>query len=83
MRGRNVFMGYLGKEKSTWDVFDHDGFFHSGDQGRIDSDGFIRLTGRIKDLIITSGGENVAPSQLELDLKSTCEFLSNAMIVGE
>jgi len=69
MKGRHVFLGYLGNDKATWDVFDSEGYFHSGDKGCLDEDGFLKLTGRIKELIITSGGENVAPSQIELKLK--------------
>ena len=61
IKGRNVFMGYLNNEKATWDVFDSEGFFHTGDRGCLDEQDNLTLTGRIKELIITSGGENVAP----------------------
>jgi len=66
IRGRNVFMGYLNQPKATWEVFDSEGYFHTGDKGIIDKDGTLIITGRIKDLVITSGGENVDPSPIEL-----------------
>jgi len=50
MRGRHVFLGYLGKDKATWDAFDSEGYFHSGDKGCLDQDGFLKLTGRIKEI---------------------------------
>ena len=58
MRGRNIMMGYLDNEKATKDTIDADGFLHSGDLGKIDQDEFLSITGRIKELIITAGGEN-------------------------
>lgn len=65
MRGRNVFMGYLNNEKATLEVFDSEGFFHSGDMGYIDQNGILDITGRIKEIIITAGGENVPPEPIE------------------
>jgi len=55
----------------------------SGDRGKIDSDGFLRITGRIKELIITAGGENVAPVPIEDTFKSECPACSNIMMLGE
>ena len=60
-RGRNVFMGYLKDEAETRRTLDAEGFAHSGDLGFVDEEGFLHLTGRIKELIITAGGQNVAP----------------------
>ena len=65
MRGRNVFMGYLGAEERTKEVFDTDGWHHSGDVGTRDEDGYFTITGRIKEILITAGGENVPPVIIE------------------
>ena len=64
-RSRNIFMGYHKDETRTKDVFDSDGWYKSGDLGKIDSKGFYWICGRIKELIITSGGENIAPVPIE------------------
>ena len=71
MRGRNVFMGYLGAEERTREVFDTDGWHHSGDVGTADEDGYFTITGRIKEILITAGGENVPPVIIE-DMVSCC-----------
>jgi len=60
LEGRNIFMGYLDDEEKTMETLDSEGLFHSGDIGKVDKDGFLYITGRIKELIITAGGENVA-----------------------
>ena len=65
MRGRNVFMGYLGAEEKTREVFDADGWHHSGDVGQVDEQGIYTITGRIKEILITAGGENVPPFIIE------------------
>jgi len=67
--GRHVFMGYLKNEKATWEVFDSEGYFHTGDMGFIDKDGFLNITGRLKEIIITSGGVNVSPIPIEFTIK--------------
>lgn len=83
MRGRNIMMGYLKNEKATMDTIDSEGFLHSGDRGIVDPDGFLRITGRIKELIITAGGENVAPVPIEDCFKEICYPCANIMVVGE
>ena len=83
MRGRNVFMGYLSMEDKTADTIDSDRWLHSGDIGRVDDDGFYYVTGRIKELIITAGGENVAPVPIENTIKAEVPFLSNIMLIGD
>jgi len=83
MRGRNVMMGYFKNEAATKEVIDSNGFFHSGDLGKIDEKGFLHITGRIKELIITAGGENIAPINIEDNFKGECSPASNIMIIGE
>ena len=73
MRGRNVFMGYLGAAEKTREAFDEDGWHHSGDVGTVDEDGFYTITGRIKEILITAGGENVPPFIIE-DMVSWVHF---------
>lgn len=82
-KGRNVMMGYLHLPDDTEESLDSDGWFHSGDQGRIDEDGFLFITGRIKELIVTSGGENVPPALIEEQVMSVCPEISNIVIVGD
>jgi len=81
-RGRNVCMGYMNDEAKTAEAIDKDGWFHSGDVGSFE-DGLLRITGRIKELLITAGGENIAPVPIEERLKELCPALSNAMLVGD
>lgn len=83
MGGRHVSMGYLKMEDKTHDAIDDEGWLHSGDIGKLDADGFLYITGRIKELIITAGGENVAPVLLEDNLKAELPCLSNSMIIGD
>ncbi|XP_072258159.1 long-chain-fatty-acid--CoA ligase ACSBG1 isoform X2 [Pyxicephalus adspersus] len=81
--GRTVFMGYLNMEDKTKEVFDEDGWLHSGDIGKMDSDGFLQVTGRIKELIITAGGENIPPIPIEDSIKSHLSIVSNAVLIGD
>ncbi len=82
VRGPQVFEGYWNNEIATREVRDRDGWFHTGDVGAIDDDGFVRITGRIKDLIVTGAGKNVAPAPLEDRLRSH-SLVSQAMVVGD
>jgi len=82
--GRHVFMGYLNSREKTEETFDADGWLHTGDIGKIDSDGYLYITGRLKELIITAGGENVAPIPIEDRVKSELsDIVSNCMLVGD
>ena len=68
-RGRHIFMGYYKNEQATSETIDKDGFLHSGDIGKLDKRGNLEITGRIKELLITAGGENVAPVLIENQVK--------------
>ncbi|XP_069168803.1 long-chain-fatty-acid--CoA ligase ACSBG2 isoform X3 [Procambarus clarkii] len=83
MGGRHVSMGYLHMEDKTNEAIDDEGWLHTGDIGRLDSDGFLFITGRIKELIITAGGENIAPVLIEDNLKAELPCLSNCMLIGD
>jgi len=82
-RGRNVMMGYLYNEAKTREAIDSEGWLHSGDIGRVDEDGMYFITGRIKELIVTHGGENIAPVPIEDAIKEKATALANVMMVGD
>lgn len=82
IRGPNVFAGYWNDPGKTRAAFDADGWFHTGDCAEIDTDGYLRIKDRIKDILITSGGKNVTPSQIENALKFS-PYVSDAMVVGD
>jgi long-chain acyl-CoA synthetase len=80
--GPNVFQRYWNNEAATAEALDPDGWFHSGDIGELDDDGFLRITGRKKELIVTAGGKNVVPSVLEDRLRGH-PLISQSMVVGD
>ena len=82
-RGRHIMLGYMKDAKKTAEAIDADGWLHSGDVGIVDGDGLLHITGRIKELIITAGGENIAPVPIEDRLKELCPAISNVMMVGD
>jgi long-chain acyl-CoA synthetase len=81
VRGPNVFAGYYKDDAATREVLDGEGWLHTGDVGHIE-DGFLTITDRIKDIIVTAGGKNVAPQNLENALK-TSKYVSQAMVIGD
>lgn len=82
IRSPTVFGGYYKDPEATRDVLDADGWLHSGDVGSVDEDGFIHITDRKKDILITAGGKNVAPANLENALK-TAPLVSQALVLGD
>jgi len=83
-RGRHIFMGYMKNDKATAETIDAEGWLHSGDIGRVDQEGFLYITGRIKELIITAGGENIPPVLIEDEIKLDIgKVISNVMVVGD
>jgi len=82
IRSDSVFAGYYKDPEATAAVLSDDGWFRSGDVGEIDEDGFLKITDRKKDLIITAGGKNIAPQNLENALKAS-RFISQAIVVGD
>jgi long-chain acyl-CoA synthetase len=82
-RGPNIAKGYWKKPKETEEVFKPDGWFHTGDIGIIDEDGFLKITDRKKDLIKTAGGKYVAPQPIENALKAGSPLISQAVVIGD
>jgi len=82
VRGTNVFMGYLNLPEKTAETIDADGWLHTGDVGLVDAEGCFRITDRMKDIIITAGGKNITPSELENDLKFS-PYITDAVVVGD
>ena len=82
LRGSTVFAGYFKDEAATKAVLDEDGWLHTGDIGSIDADGFLTITDRKKDILVTAGGKNVAPQNIENDLKAS-KYVSQAVVLGD
>ena len=82
IKGVNVFPGYWRNETATSEVFTEDGWFRTGDIGELDEEGFLKITGRKKEMIVTAGGKNVAPTVLEDRLRSH-GLISQCMVVGD
>jgi long-chain acyl-CoA synthetase len=82
IRGPNIFSGYLNLPDKTKEVFDSEGWMHTGDVGTQDAQGFFAITDRMKDIIITAGGKNITPSELENELKAS-PYITDAVIVGD
>jgi long-chain acyl-CoA synthetase len=82
VRGPTIFAGYYKDEEATSAVLPGDGWLHTGDLGELDEDGFLTITDRKKDIIVTAGGKNVAPQNIENDLKGS-RYISQALVVGD
>ena len=85
MQGRHVMMGYLNNPEKTEEAIEDgaDGFLRSGDVGVINDDGFVSITGRIKEILITAGGENVPPVPIEDNIKQALPCVSNVIVIGK
>jgi long-chain acyl-CoA synthetase len=81
LRGPHIFAGYLNKPEKTAEAL-RDGWLHTGDVGEIDEAGFVRITDRMKDIIITAGGKNITPSEIENQLKFS-PYISDAIVIGD
>ncbi|MBL0747473.1 AMP-dependent synthetase/ligase [Nocardioides baculatus] len=81
-RGGQVFSGYWGNEAATSEAIDRDGWFHTGDVGEVDDEGFVRITGRKKEILVTAGGKNVAPAVLEDRLRAHA-LVDQCLVVGD
>ncbi|HJQ60594.1 MAG TPA: AMP-binding protein [Vineibacter sp.] len=81
LRGPHVFMGYLNQPEKTAETL-RDGWLHTGDVGALDNEGYLKITDRMKDIIITAGGKNITPSEFENQLKFS-PYVSDAVVVGD
>ena len=81
-RGKNVMLGYYKDPEATAETIDSDGWLYTGDMGKVDEDGFLSITDRKKDIIVTSGGKNVAPQRIE-KIMETSRYINQVVVYGE
>ena len=82
IKGDFLFQGYLNQPEKTAETIDAAGWLHTGDVGALDNEGFVKITDRMKDIIITSGGKNITPSEIENQLKFS-PYVSDAVVIGD
>lgn len=84
VKGDNLFTGYYGNKKENSQAFTKDGWFKTGDLGKLDQDGFLYITGRKKDIIVTAGGENISPIPIENELSEHLkQYFDNIIVIGD